>query len=154
MRGGKQMIKLKISQEHLIESLSLLKEFADKERVIFWLGKKDTDAYLVEEVFVPVQITEKDQFIIPPEGMTELLTKLKSTRTMLVAQIHTHPFEAFHSPADDRWAILRHLNAYSIVLPWFGSTTTLNTFHDNAATFVLTHLNKWVEVGNNNIIVV
>jgi hypothetical protein len=81
------------------------------------------------------------------------MKKLKATRMMLVAQMHTHPLEAFHSPADDRWAILRHLNAYSIVLPWFASTTSLNNFKTNAATFVLNHSNNWIEIDNENIII-
>lgn len=147
------MIKLKITKELLLQSLSLLKEFTDKERVILWLGRIDQDTYLVEEIFLPIQITEEDYFNIPPEGMAELMGKLKATRRMLVAQMHTHPFEAFHSPADDRWAILRHLNAYSIVLPWFASSASLTNFKTDAATFILNHSNKWVEIDNENIII-
>jgi len=153
MHGGKQMIKLKITKELLLQSLSLLKEFTDKERVILWLGREEEDTYLVEEIFLPIQITEEDYFNIPPEGMVELMGKLKATKRMLVAQVHTHPFEAFHSAADDRWAILRHLNAYSIVLPWFASSTSLTNFKTDAATFILNHTNKWVEIDNQNIII-
>jgi hypothetical protein len=153
MHGERQMIKLKISKELLLQSLSLLKEFSNKERVILWIGNEQENMYLVEEVYLPIQITEEDYFNIPHEGMVELMEKLKATKTMLVAQMHTHPFEAFHSPADDRWAILRHLNAYSIVLPWFASTISLKNFKTNAATFLLNHSNKWVEVHNENIII-
>lgn len=145
------MTKLKISKELLLESLSILKEFTEKERVILWLGTERDDVYLVEEIFLPIQITEEDYFRIPPEGMAEIMKKLKATRTMLVAQVHTHPFKAYHSHADDQWAILRHINAYSIVLPWFASTTNLTNFKLTAATFVLTDSNKWAEIDNENI---
>ena len=153
MHGGKQMIKLKISEADLRESLEILKGSPDKEKVILWLGKKEQDAYLVQEVFTPIQITEEDHFTIPPEGMAELMQKLRSTRKMLVAQVHTHPFEAYHSLADDKWAIVRHVNAYSIVVPWFCSTTVASNFIENAASYVLSSSNEWVETINNNIII-
>jgi hypothetical protein len=153
MRGGKQMIKLSILKHHLQESLILLKQSFDKEKIILWLGEEKTDTYMVTEVFVPIQITDRDYFTIPPEGMNELLRKLKTTRSMLVAQVHTHPFEAFHSLADDKWAILRHLNAYSLVLPWFGATTNVANFKSQVASFILTHLNKWEKADNNNLLI-
>lgn len=147
------MIKLKITKEHLIESLDILRSSEDKERVILWLGKKDENFYSVQEVFTPIQITEEDHFTIPPEGMRELMNKLRTSRKMLVGQIHTHPFEAYHSPADDKWAIVRHENAYSIVIPWFCSTTDPGNFLQNAASFVLSSSNIWKQVSNNNIII-
>ena len=147
------MIKLCIKAALLKETIDLLKEFKDKERVVLWMGHRTDHEYFVKEIFLPLQYTEEDYFNIPEEGMQQIMTKLKVTRQLLVAQIHTHPFEAFHSAADDRWAIVRHLNAYSIVLPCFASSTDLDNFEINAAIFVLTRSNDWVQVDNNNIII-
>lgn len=39
---------------------------------------------------------------------------------LYVARIHSHPGEAFHSPADDANPVLTHEGALSIVVPFFG----------------------------------
>lgn len=39
---------------------------------------------------------------------------------LYVARIHSHPAEAFHSPADDVNPVLTHEGALSIVVPFFG----------------------------------
>lgn len=153
MHGLNQMIKLKINRKLLEQSLQLLKGSPDRERVVLWLGKFDGVFYVVSEVFLPIQITEADHFWIPPEGMREVMQKIKTTRTKLIAQVHTHPFEAFHSRADDKWAIVRHQNAYSLVLPVFCSTTNTVNFTENVATFTLNSRNIWQQVKNSNIII-
>lgn len=146
------MIKLQIPESLLDQTIRLLKASTDREKVILWLGKSENDLYVVKEVFVPTQITEQDHFAIPPEGMQELMGKLRGSRMMLIAQVHTHPYEAYHSEADDKWAIVRHINAFSIVLPWFASSTTRMNFKKDAASFVLTQGNTWELVDNNNIL--
>lgn len=151
MRGVKQLTQLRISTDLLEDSIRILKSSHDKERVILWLGQKVDGVYVVQEVFTPIQLTEADYFRIPVEGMDQLMSKLKSSRRMLVAQVHTHPFEAFHSRADDEWAIVRHVGAYSLVLPFFCSTTNMDTFISNVASFTLTEDNNWVSVDNKNI---
>jgi hypothetical protein len=134
-------------------SIDNLKKSDDKEKVLLWLGKRLEDTYIVEEVFEPTQITDEDFFRVPEYGMSELMDKLRVSRKMIVAQIHTHPFEAFHSLADDTWAIVRHKGAYSLVLPYFASTTNSENFLKNVATFVLDEFNSWIEVDNSNIII-
>ncbi len=148
------MIKLHIPTPLLKNSVEILKDSPDKERVVLWLGIEEAGKYLVKEVFMPIQETEKDRFWIPEGGMKQLLERLKVSRTMIVAQVHTHPFEAFYSRADDTWAIIRHLNAYSLVLPNFCASTGETNFKKTVATFVLSKRNKWQLVSNNNIIVV
>ena len=39
---------------------------------------------------------------------------------LFVARIHSHPGDAFHSPADDANPVLTHEGALSIVVPFFG----------------------------------
>ena len=68
---------------------------------------------------------------------------------MIAAQVHTHPFEAFHSEADDRWAIVRHVGAVSLVVPYFATTTTPDNFLDQIALFSLDANNQWIEVPNH-----
>ena len=56
-----------------------------------------------------------------------------------MAQVHSHPGEAFHSPADDRWAIPRQVGALSIVLPFFAAGISEETFFEQAAVFTLSN---------------
>jgi hypothetical protein len=65
---------------------------------------------------------------------------------MIAAQVHSHPREAFHSSADDAWAIVRHLGALSLVVPDFGLKTNVSTFRDHTKVFCLAGNNRWHEV--------
>lgn len=78
--------------------------------------------------------------------MRALLTELSTKQLMIAAQVHSHPFEAFHSKADDAWAIVRHLDALSLVVPDFALKTTPASFAKDTKTFRLTADNSWHEV--------
>jgi hypothetical protein len=68
---------------------------------------------------------------------------LRDRDLMVAAQVHTHPHEAFHSAADDRWAIVRHVGALSLVLPDFAQKTSIDSFLNEAAVFRLSDRNEW-----------
>lgn len=116
------------------------------ERVVLWLGSRGGGSIDVSEAFVPLQEAEEDYFWIPPEGMSELLSHLRQNRLMIAAQVHSHPEHAFHSEADDRWAIVRHVGALSLVVPFFGLHTTEESFTEDASVFQLSERNRWLEV--------
>ena len=83
-------------------------------------------------------------FHIPPEGMTALYAELRHKRLMVAAQVHSHPQEAFHSKADDRWAIVRHEGALSLVVPHFAQATTLDRFLETSRSTS----SQWVLAGS------
>ena len=70
-------------------------------------------APVIVEAYVPEQEAEVDYFHIPPSGMMALMAHLRERRLGLAAQVHSHPARAFHSLADDKWAIVRHEGAMS-----------------------------------------
>lgn len=123
-----------------------LRSAATTERVVLWLGEKQANVVVVREVFVPEQHARLDYFHIPRNGMEQLLQKLRARRWIVVAQVHTHPDEAFHSLADDRWAIVRHRGALSIVVPRFCQETTSETFTVDAVVFQVNATGRFVEV--------
>lgn len=55
-----------------------------------------------------------------PEAMRAMLRSLKARDEKLVAQAHSHPGAAFHSPGDSQRAASFHLGYVSIVVPNFG----------------------------------
>lgn len=117
-----------------------------KEIVVLWLARKEVGQAVVQRVYVPLQESGRAFFHIPPRGMQRLFDELRPSRLMVAAQVHTHPQEAFHSPADDHWAVLRHVGALSLVLPCFARDTTADTFVEQAKVYSLTQADEWDEI--------
>lgn len=120
------------------------------ETVVFWLGKGDT----VDEVYRPLQSVSSDYFHLPAASMRSLMDYLKQDRRRILAQVHSHPGQAFHSKADDDWAVIRHEGALSLVLPNFARATTLHNFSEQAATFALSAEDKWLKVVTDDVVLI
>lgn len=116
------------------------------EGIALWLGRRTEDRIEVIEAYEPAHIAEADFFRIPPPSMQALKAHLRKTRLMVAAQVHSHPMEAFHSEADDRWAIVRHVGVVSIVLPYFAQRTSPDRILADAAVFQLSAQNRWLQV--------
>jgi hypothetical protein len=136
---------LHVSAEILARTLSSLASATSVESVVLWLAK-NTRREEVVQCFVPEHIARKDMFQLTPRGMADLRRVLRENRWFIAAQLHTHPFEAFHSPADDRWALVRHTGALSIVLPYFAQSTSVTNFSRTAAVFEMSEQGQWMEV--------
>jgi len=124
------------------------------ETAVLWLGRRSGDDQTIVEAFRPQQIVDRDFFQIPSEGMRALIAHLRGRQFHILAQVHSHPELAFHSRADDRWAIVRHLGAVSLVIPWFGLKTTRGSFLHDVAAFQLDATDRWCEVAPRSILVV
>jgi hypothetical protein len=121
-----------------------------QERLVLWAGHPDARAK-VSTVIVPPQEADIDFFRVPPAGMRQVFDSLRQDRLAILAQVHSHPQEAFHSEADDDWAIVRHAGALSIVLPFFAATTSAANFLDQAAIFVLSADDAWHPVARGHV---
>ena len=98
------------------------------ELLILWLGEIDeaTGIGHVREAFVPDQepITSEDGvgYFVRGNTLFELNKALSVSGLRLIAQVHSHPREAFHSEADDRYAIVTAEGGLSLVVPNFGAS--------------------------------
>jgi hypothetical protein len=117
--------------------------------VLLWLGRREEGVQKIVDVYRPDQIGTVDYFEIPRNGMAALMARLRVDGLYVVSQVHTHPEKAFHSYADDRWAIVRHVGALSIVLPYFASLTTAENFLQQVAVYQLDESNNWNEVSSD-----
>jgi len=117
-----------------------------KERVLLWLAHPQCQGLVVSEVYMPQQQASRDFFRIPRTGISSLLNHLRETSLIVAAQVHAHPEAAFHSVADDTWAIVRHVGALSLVLPDFALRTSAASFRKDAAVFRLSNANIWEQV--------
>lgn len=90
------------------------------EAVALWQGRvlSDTDAE-VTKLIIPKQITGPRHFNVPLEERLRIIDQISNVGEFILVQIHTHPRQAFHSEADDLYAITKHLHAISIVVPYF-----------------------------------
>ena len=140
---------LSISAPLIVDTVNLLKASAHAERVVLWLASRSNTGLVVREVFLPVQIASADFFRIPPEAMRALFARLTMSRRLVAAQVHTHPADAFHSFADDNWAIVRHVGALSLVVPRFCQDTIPSTFVDDTKVFALDSHGRFVETASH-----
>ena len=137
---------VEISCEGIEQSIHMLKSAGERECVLLWLGRRENGVQKIVDVYRPEQIGTVDYFEIPRNGMAALMAHLRVDGLYVVSQVHTHPKEAFHSHADDRWAIVRHVGALSIVLPHFALFTTAENFLQQAAVYQLDETNNWNDV--------
>ena len=117
-----------------------------RECVMLWLGRRDGERIQVVDAYRPLQTAKADMFRINRAGMSALHDELRRQRVMVAAQVHSHPMEAFHSKADDEWAIVRHEGALSLVVPHFASSTTLGNFLAQTKVYRFAPSAQWIEV--------
>lgn len=109
----------------LSDSRELLRERGRKglEAVVVWIGEvvDDTQARVAVAVR-PGQIAYRSAagcaVEVPPEALSELIEALPDGLFVL-ARLHTHPTEAYHSEVDDTNMLISHHGAISIVVPHF-----------------------------------
>jgi biotin carboxylase len=142
------MSLIKLKHDQIDVSLAHFRRAARRrsECVVLFLGRRVGATIEVVDVVRPQQEAGLDFFHIPPQAMRRLFNKLRKNRLMVAAQAHTHPARAFHSEADDHWAIIRHHGALSIVLPYFAKATTCDSFVSDIALFKYSEANQWEEV--------
>jgi proteasome lid subunit RPN8/RPN11 len=148
MAERNRLMLLKCSRTSVDQTLIHLREAGQRnqECVVLWLGKRQATHIDVLHCYKPIQFAEADRFHIPPEGMAALQSKLRAERLMVAAQVHSHPENAFHSRADDTWAIIRHEGALSFVVPRFASDTFINNFLDQTKVYHFSNRATWDEV--------
>jgi len=122
------------------------------EAVVVWIGRREPGEPIEALMAVrPGQIAyraaEGCAVEIPPDALTELIAALPAGLSV-VARIHTHPTEAYHSPVDDTNMLISHEGAISIVVPNFARAPldllacSVNELH---------HDRGWVELSHREV---
>lgn len=92
----------------------------NEEGLVVWSGVLEKDARIVRTCLHPRQrctVVGVDVPIEEAQRINEVLNEMDET---LLAQIHSHPGDAFHSYTDNNFAITFTLGFVSIVVPFFG----------------------------------
>ena len=94
------------------------------EVLILWLGEITPGEAKVIRAFTPKQkaISSEDGvgYFVSGDTLFQLNRDLSESGLRLIAQVHSHPQEAYHSAADDRYAIVTAEGGFSLVVPNFG----------------------------------
>ena len=94
-----------------------------KEGLALWCGKTADDAFEVTHLLIPRQrgVRRADGVcaIVDSDEMHRINVELYNSGLRIIAQVHSHPTEAYHSAMDDEYAIANTVGALSLVVPDF-----------------------------------
>jgi hypothetical protein len=114
-----------------------------------WSGVQKGDTFHVRTVTSPEQkpIRTSDGVCVVVEGaaLHRLNVWLHKNGERLIAQVHSHPTEAFHSSMDDDYAVVTTAGSFSLVVPDFAARPFAV---DDCAVYRLNVQGRWVEVGS------
>jgi hypothetical protein len=88
-----------------------------------WVGRQNNGSFQVTTAVIPAQkhIRTRDGVCVIMEGdeLHRLNVWLYKEKLTLLAQIHSHPREAYHSSTDDQYAVATAIGCLSLVVPNF-----------------------------------
>ena len=122
--SGRTVVPIMRVERTLVrESALMLREMSadGTEAVLLWVGVRNDAHARVKRIVVPEFTSTWQYFEVSLDVRSVLAGALAAEGEMVLAQLHTHPGPAFHSRADDRFALPRHTGAISIVVPNFAA---------------------------------
>jgi hypothetical protein len=94
------------------------------EGVALWAGTHNSNVFEVKSTIIPKQkgyrIEDGLLYSVDGDELYQINQWLYENKMTLIAQIHSHPGEAYHSETDDRYPIVAVLGGISVVIPDFG----------------------------------
>jgi hypothetical protein len=119
------VIRFDFQKACLNGAYSFLKKAGNKsyEAVALFAGKIEDDKAFISDVICPLQESSRTQFglmyTVDGAELHRINMWLYKNKLKLIAQIHSHPTEAYHSETDDEFPIVTTLGGLSIVVPHF-----------------------------------
>src|SRR5437763_3970277 len=101
-----------VEPDVIVTTLRALQHFGEHgcEGLVLWLGHVSGERGCVIKAVVPDQRPIKNEggvgYFIESATLFELNRELAASGLRLIAQVHSHPDEAYHSDTDDRYAIV------------------------------------------------
>lgn len=117
-------IELTVDQLHTTWSLMREPGLDGFEAAVLWIGRAVArDRAAVMRVVRPQQwatrTAEGVGVALDPDALTDLILSLHNE--IVLARLHTHPTDAYHSHVDDNNTVIGHPGAISIVVPDFAA---------------------------------
>lgn len=152
---GLQQIETIYCPKQLVEDIyQKIRETGEEgyERLALFAGNKTGNEFTITHLLYPKQRLCKTfngvSFHVDGEEIERIGDWLYENQLSLIAQVHSHPDEAYHSEADDNLAIITKTGGLSIVIPNFGIT---DSYFENSAFFRLYPTTGWTELSKRQI---
>ncbi len=124
----------------------------DLEGFALWAGVLEDGIFIVTHVRIPEQAgLRTDDGVLVAVGSDELHRLnvwLYEEGLTLIAQIHSHPTDAYHSETDDALPIVTTLGGLSLVVPFFARATF--SLDDYAVYRLMPH-EGWTELAADEV---
>ena len=119
------------------------------EAYVFWAGAvADGEAYITTCVY-PTANARHGGVKVSLRKMTEINLELRDRDQLVLAQVHSHPGVARHSPVDEEKAVSFHEGFVSIVVPDFGETPVYDL--RDCGVYVYTASDGWRLLGEDEV---
>lgn len=125
--------RLTVPRRVIEQTGAALREYGGQgcEGLVLWLGRVEQRTGGAEACVThclvppqhPIQSEDGVGYFVSADTLFALNRLLAQHKLRLLAQVHSHPTEAFHSSTDDRYAIVTTEGGFSIVVPDFGERT-------------------------------
>jgi hypothetical protein len=118
--------RLELPPGLLEQTASVLQRFGAEgnEGFLLWVGDIEGTVARVRGTIVPPQNPIRSEngvgYFVTGDTLFAVNHYLRDHRLRLLAQVHSHPTEAYHSAADDAYAIVTAEGGFSVVVPYFG----------------------------------
>lgn len=93
------------------------------EAVALWVGVVRENTFEVRETLIPKQTPHRTAtgilFTVSPEELHRINVWLHQNEMQIIAQLHSHPEEAYHSELDDDLPLATTIGCLSLVIPNF-----------------------------------
>ncbi|WP_186002863.1 Mov34/MPN/PAD-1 family protein [Mycobacterium sp. KBS0706] len=121
------------------------------EGIAYLLGRTDGAVTLAIAVFEPHARTTAGSFHVPPRAMISCMQTAAQFELQVVAQVHTHPSQAYHSDGDIEGAKIRYPGYASLVLPEYGRHLPSLA---GAAAYLWQKPHGWIDLSDDDIIII
>lgn len=95
------------------------------EGFALWIGRRVDETFFVDETLIPEQrgLCFADGVCVTVSGqeLFRINQYLFASGRQLIAQLHSHPTDAYHSETDDTYPIATVAGAFSLVVPDFAA---------------------------------
>lgn len=123
MSGFLDVVGIEVPRSAVEEAIAHLREVGASgyEGFSLWAGKVQGQLFRVEQNIVPIQYGQRSPdgvcVRVGPEELHRVNVWLYQNGMVLIAQLHSHPTEAYHSDTDDAFPIATTVGSFSIVVP-------------------------------------
>lgn len=154
MLGFIDIKKIYIPYSCIKESYEIMRNAGKngKEAVALFVGEIKNTVFIVQKTIVPKQKPYSSalglMYDVSSEELLQLNLYLHRTNLKIIAQIHSHPNEAFHSPTDNSYSIVPTIGGLSIVVPEFASGPIDAKFW---SVYRLSSYNKWEKMSSEEV---